>query len=255
MRIYADESGTHGDSAWLVIGMLFVPDHALLHPALCGIKDNLGYLNQSPKHSARYKETHYADFRSPRDAAVGKGWIDRFLLSQSVFRCVVVEWSIYQGRFFGTPFEEDALKKRRAYKKWAEMLLQPEVYLLRDAGFYLDRLGVLYGYDVLTHLRERFTLDENGVRWPRPRIKDFQAADSWKDANQCLQLCDLLVGCVGQGLTPSTTQAKLETSAYLYEKLEPYGVRDKSPGYWRGYAQGKLSDHFPRFSEWFWKPR
>jgi hypothetical protein len=29
--------------------------------------------------------------------------------------------------YFGDPFEPDALKKRRAYKKWAEMLLHPEL--------------------------------------------------------------------------------------------------------------------------------
>jgi len=97
--------------------------------------------------------------------------------------------------------------------------------------------------------------DEHGTPWPRSRIKEFQAADSWKDANQCLQLCDLLVGCVNQGLAPSTNEAKLETTAYLYEKLKPYGVKDKAPGFWRGYAQSQLSKHFPRFSEWFWKPK
>ena len=38
MPIYVDEAGTHSDE-WLVIGMLFVPDHGLLHPDLCAIKD------------------------------------------------------------------------------------------------------------------------------------------------------------------------------------------------------------------------
>jgi len=60
---------------------------------------------------------------------------------------VVIEWAIFEGRHFGGPFEPDALKKRRAYKKWAEMLLQPEVGALTNAQFYLDRLRILYGYD------------------------------------------------------------------------------------------------------------
>jgi len=38
MRIYIDESGTHGKD-WLVIGMLFVPDHGPVHSALCEAKD------------------------------------------------------------------------------------------------------------------------------------------------------------------------------------------------------------------------
>jgi hypothetical protein len=50
-RIYVDESGTHSDH-WLIIGMLFVPDHGPLHSALCKVKDDHGYLNTSPKQHA-----------------------------------------------------------------------------------------------------------------------------------------------------------------------------------------------------------
>lgn len=55
MRIYADESGTHSEE-WLVIGMLFVPNHGALHPELCRVKDRLGYFNGSKKYAAVYKE-------------------------------------------------------------------------------------------------------------------------------------------------------------------------------------------------------
>ena len=44
VRIYVDESGTHGEQ-WLVIGVLFVPDHAQLHAMLCKVKQDGGYLN------------------------------------------------------------------------------------------------------------------------------------------------------------------------------------------------------------------
>lgn len=229
MRIYADESGTHSEE-WLVIGMLFVPDHGKLHSDLCKIKDEFQYFN-SGKKTARYKETHFNDLKSDRDAKLGKRWIDRFLVSRSVLRSVVIDWSIYEGRHFGGPFEEEALKKRKAYKKWAEMLLQPEVSEFRNATFYLDHLRIIYGYDVLHHLEDRFTKNYLG---DNPWIKEFQAVDSWKDAHQCLQLCDMLVGCIYQKLVPSTNLIKLEVMDYLYTALKPYGVRDRSVGYWRG---------------------
>lgn len=41
-RIYIDESGTHEGSDWLLIGMLFVPQHAELHKALCAAKESEG---------------------------------------------------------------------------------------------------------------------------------------------------------------------------------------------------------------------
>ncbi len=256
MRIYADESGTHGHD-WLVIGMLFLPNHASLHRDLCRIKEDAGYLNRQPRRTrnARYKETHFSAFRAWKDAEIAERWIDRFLASQSVFRSIVVDWSIFQPKYFGKVFDPDALKKRRAYKKWAEMLLQPEISRIRNAVFYLDRLRILHGYDVLDHLQYHFSHDGLGRKRKKPRILEFKAAQSWKDANQCLQLCDLLVGCVYQSLNPSTNKAKLRVTDYLYDKLRDYGVRDRSPGFWKQFAEARVSDHFPKFSEWFWKPK
>ena len=72
-RIYVDESGTHSDE-WLVIGMLFVPDHGRLHSDLCRVKENKSYFNKSPRRNARYKETHLTGFKSERDVEVAKGW-------------------------------------------------------------------------------------------------------------------------------------------------------------------------------------
>ena len=125
-RIYVDESGTHGDK-WLIIGMLFVPTHGILQSELCKAKDVHGYLNTSPKRSAKYKEIHLTGFKSSRDVSVAKDWIDLFVRHDCYFRAVVVDWSIWDGRHFGGPFEPEALKKRRAYKKWAEMLLHAEL--------------------------------------------------------------------------------------------------------------------------------
>ena len=78
MRLYIDESGTHGGD-WLVIGMLFVPDHGPLHSALCSVKEQQKYFNGRLDRKARYKETHFAEFKKNRDAVMAKAWIDRFL--------------------------------------------------------------------------------------------------------------------------------------------------------------------------------
>ncbi len=250
-RIYADESGTHG-GGWLIIGMLFVPDHGQLHSDLCAAKEKAEYFNSGPR-KARYKELHFAGLKSRRDAEVSEAWIHCFLASGGVYRSVVVDWSIYEGRHFGGPFDPDALKKRRAYKKWAELLLQPEIGGLSNARFYLDKLRIMYGYDVVQSLKERFQNDEHGEARSRPRITEFQATESWKDANQCLQLSDLLTGCVYQSLVPSTNPTKLRVTNHLYEKLQAHGVKDRRPSYWRGFGS-HIRKHFPKFSQWFWRP-
>jgi hypothetical protein len=155
------------------------------------------------------------------------------------------------------PFEPEALKKRRAYKKWAEMLLQPELKSpdgsprFWNAAFYLDKLRILYGYDVLDHLRVRFTAE---CRGSSPYIESFQHTDSWKDANQCLQLCDLLTGCTYQSLVPAKSAEKSDMRAYLDQTLARLGVHRNAPAFWRQYAQNTLTQHFPKFSAWFWRP-
>jgi hypothetical protein len=98
------------------------------------VKDACGYLNASPKISAKYKEIHLTGFRSQRDVDVAKGWLDAFMLHQCYFRCVVVDWSIWDGKYFGSAFEPESLKKRRAYKKRAEMLLHPELKNVEESG-------------------------------------------------------------------------------------------------------------------------
>ena len=255
-RIYADESGTHSDT-WLIIGMLFVPEHGCLHAELCAAKDQVGYSNNSPKRNARYKETHLTDFRSNRDVAVAKAWIDLFVKHSCYYRCVVINWTRWDGKHFGGAFEPEDLKKRRAYKKWAELLLQPELKRptsgapIYHARFFLDRLTIMYGYDVLRHLEERFLQNYAGES---PYIEEFQHVDSWRDAHQCLQLCDLLTGCVHQGLTPAKSPYKLAARDYFLERMAQFGVKTLKPGFWRQYASSTLTSHFPKFSAWFWTP-
>ncbi len=255
-RIYLDESGTHTQT-WLLIGALFVPDHAALHPALCKVKDDLVYFNKSSKRNARYKETHLTDFRSPRDVLVAQRWFDLFIQHNCFYRCIAIDWAQWDSSYFGGPFEPEALKRRRGYKKWAEMLLHPELRNpsygpIYHAKLYLDRLLIAYGYDVLDHLEDRFTRNYEGQS---PYIDEFQHTDSWRDANQCLQLCDLLTGCIFQSLQPSQQQEKLQTRDALIAALQAMNIRDLSPKFWKQYEAKSLRTHFPKFNIWYWRPQ
>ena len=257
MRIYIDESGTHAHE-WLVIGILMVPDHGPLHSALCAAKDDLEYFNKSKKYSSKYKETHLTKFRSDRDLAVAKEWIDIFLRHNCYYRSMVIDWSIWDGKYFGDAFESVELKKRRAYKKWTEMLISPEIRTSEGdpkfyhAKLYLDRLLAVRGYDVLDHLRNKFTENYQGEA---PFIDDFQHTDSWRDANQCLQLCDLLTGVIYQQLVPAKRGGeKVKARDYAVAKFSSLGVENFSPGFWRQYAPRTLNKHFPKFSVRYWQP-
>ncbi len=252
-----DESGTHSDE-YLIIGMLFVPDHGPFHSKLIKVKEARGYYNRSPKRKAQYKETHFTKFKSKRDVDVLSDWMDVFVASDAWFRCIIIDWSIWDGSHFGNPFEPSALKKRRAYKKWAELLLQPEFSSplrghrpIRNAQLYLDRLRITYGYDVLDALEERFTSKYEG---DRPFIKSFQHTPSWKDANQALQLCDAMVGSIYQALVPSRSEVKLAARDMVASKLSPFGVDRLDLGFWRQWHPSTLRQRLPRFCAWVWVP-
>ena len=180
-----------------------------------------------------------------------------FFKSSAYFRCVVIDWGIWDGSYFGDPFEPEALKKRRAYKKWAEMLLQPElcgpesVSHIVDARLFLDRLLITSGYDVLDHLEERFTRNYRGNA---PYIREYQHTDSWRDANQALQLCDLLTGCIFNSLCPSSRGVKIDTVNYLDQQLKERNEGELSGKYWRQFAPNSLGKHHKKFSAWFWQP-
>ena len=256
-HIYLDESGTH-NTRWLFIGALFVPDHGALHSALCKDKEELKYWNTSPKRNARYREVHLTAFRSPTDVAIAKRWIDQFTRHACFYRCIAIDWDMWDSKYFGGTFEPESLKRNRAYKKWVEMLLQPELKTptlgrpIAGAKLYLDRLRIVQEYNVVEELRQRFTRNYKGEI---PYIEKFEYADSWRDAHQCLQMCDLLTGCLYQAVCPAVKSAKRETHAYLEHVLRQYNIECLETKFWRGYAGHSLRKHFPKFNVWFWQPQ
>lgn len=256
VRIYVDESGTHA-AEWFLVGMLFVPDHGKLHARLCDVKRRLEYFNRSPKRKARFREAHLAEFKSQRDLELAKAWFDAFVEDSCYFRAVVVDWSIWEPNYFGQWDEPEALKRRRAYKKWAEMLLHPELkepsleHGIYNARLMLDRLRIMHGYDILDHLRERFTKNYSGES---PYIESFEHVQSWRDAHQCLQLCDLLVGSVYQALVPSTKKIKSSVPDLLLESLADSGVTSLEPKFWRQFDDTSIRKRFQKFSLWYWRP-
>lgn len=165
---------------------------------------------------------------------------------------------MWDGRKFGDAFEPDTLKKRRAYKKWCELVLQPELSTpleggpIRGAELYLDRLRIAYGYDVIDHLEQRFAPPPE-FRGKTPYITKFQHTASWRDANQCLQLGDLLLGCVKQELMPSQRPQQEELRSYLADRLRPLGISHLGAGFWKQYHPKSLREKLPKFSVWFWQ--
>ena len=251
--MYLDEAGTHDDAEWLVIGMLFVPSHGPLHADLLSVKKSLQFLNRTTR-NASYAEFSLKNCRNAKSARVGQGFVDAFCSHDCYFRCLAFEWSMWRGKYFGQAFESDALKKRRAYKKWCEMLLHGERGALHLTDLILDELRIVRQYDVLDALKDRFTMNYRGEC---PWIKRFVHAKSWQDEHQCLQLCDLLTGGVYRALTRCDNHARSVVDHLRSKLLQIEGPRPILLGeasHWKGFHRRTLREHFPKFSQWVWKP-
>lgn len=233
--------------------MLFVRAHGPLHAELLATKQRLAYLNTGAK-SARFAEFSLKHCRNPKAASVGKAFADAFIKHDCYFRSLAFDWSQWHGKYFGKPFDADALKKRRAYKKWCELLIHGETQNLNHSDLYLDELRIVRQYDVLNELQLRFTKNYKG---DTPWIRKFVHAKSWQDEHQCLQLCDLLTGAVYRALAGADGHAKevvthLETTLLQFPSPKPIKLGHES--YWRGFHKSTLTQHFPKFSQWIWTP-
>ncbi len=255
-HIYVDEAGTHDDAPWLVIGMLFVRKHGRLHSALLKAQEDIQHYNTKPNRSVKYAEFSLKDCRGPgKRVEVGKRFAEVFLTNDCYFRSIVFDWSIWNSSKFGDPFETQAQKKRRAYKKWCELLIHHERYNLCNTDLYLDELKIVSGYDVLDHLKMRFTENYEGGK---PWIRRFVHAKSWHDEQQCLQLCDLLTGGIYRRLVGETSSGGKIVVEHLAAALSNYPgpkpIRLGQASYWKMFHKRTLTDHFPKFSQWHWLP-
>ncbi len=255
-HIYVDEAGTHDDAPWLVIGMLFVKQHGRLHSSLLKVQEEEKHFNAKANRAARYAEFSLKKCRGPgKRVEVGKRFAEEFVKHDCYFRSFVLDWSIWDSSKFGNPFESQALKKRRAYKKWCELLLHHERFNLCNTDLYLDELRIVREYDVLDDLKMRFTDNYAGTS---PWIRRFIHAKSWHDEQQCLQLCDLLTGGIYRSLCTERSTGSSIVVEHLGSVLEQFPTGKKirlgDHKYWKQFHKKTLTKHFPKFSQWHWLP-
>ena len=140
--------------------------------------------------------------------------------------------------------ERPALLKARAYKKFTEMLLHPNVMQVKDAVFLADELTRCRGDEFLERISERFNR-AGGKR----TFRHLAEVSSKICSYQCLQVCDLLLGCVLNNLKPTANKHKNRIREYLCEKLD---VSSFLPSPWEHTSLREIRDRRPKFNVWHW---
>jgi hypothetical protein len=131
------------------------------------------------------------------------------------------------------------------------MLLHPFVAGLNDAVLIADDLKRCRGDAFLEMIVQRF--NPEGAE---PTFRHVTQVSSSLRQYQCLQVCDLLLGCVLNNLAPPGNQYKIDIRTYLCEKLD---VSNFLRTTWRDIRLDDVIASCPSFHVWYWnakkKPR
>lgn len=240
MKVYFDESYDN-ERHYLLYGALFVPPSSTLHQRILGIRQEMNYR----------PEVKYTRCRNERALRVYKRVIDAFVEDPAYFRCVVVDQHGFDYSKFAQPHESTTIAQARAYKKFAEMLLDKHLDGVENAVFLADRLTRCDGDEFLERIRDRFN--------PPDRVPTFRHLDevsSSIEEYQSLQVCDLLLGCVLNNLKPPTNRFKNDIRKYLCGRLH---VPNFLLSTWKDMSLSVAQKSSTKFNVWYWsaknKPR
>lgn len=249
MLIYFDESYDQNNT-YLLFGALFNPHPKFLHRKMLGIKRANNFRNSD----GSWTEVKYNTCYSQERFLIYKEILNAFFDSTSWFRCLVVKQSELDLSFFGKPHEGESIKRARAYKKFAEMLISFNVKDTVQNVLLTDNMSRCEGDKFVECMKEIFCVPafaESRGKYTTT-LKEIKEVDSSLEQYQVIQVCDLLLGCVLNDLIPAKNSWKNEIRKYLKSNLE---IDSFSSSFWRKFKKTDLEISYPKMNIWHWKPR
>ena len=248
MIIYFDETYDNGHD-YLILAALFNPSHRSIHRAFMRQKRLLGFCNAD----GTTKELKYTLIKRQNVLEMARRAVDVFVNSDSFFRCIVIDQSRMDVDHFGKPQEPESLKRARAYKKFAELLIARNCGKVTDATLLVDELTRCKGDKFIERMKDEFCIPfQSHSQTAAPVLTDVMEIRSHLDQYHVNQINDVLAGCVLNNLKPAQNDFKNAIRNYLINKL---GVADLLESTW-GRFNFKLSQTvYPKFNIWYWRPQ
>ncbi|HET8761322.1 MAG TPA: hypothetical protein VFN94_09645, partial [Nitrospiria bacterium] len=234
----------------LLLGALFNPHPKFLHRKMIEIKDRIGWKRPNGK----YAEIKYNICGDQTALTVATEVIDAFFESTSWYRCIAIDQKNRMDlNRFGGPHEGEEIKKARAYKKFAELLLAHNTENIVDGVLLTDELTRCKGDLFHPLLHELFaTPNANySLGKGKPTLKHIDDVKSDVDHYQVSQVNDLLTGCVLNNLCPPQNKKKIALREHLIQRLGRKNLLEET---WGQYSKGYVERNSPKFNIWYWKP-
>ena len=157
MIIYLDESYDWRGVYFLLGGLFVLSDHDVFLESFNSVKREEGFVR--PDGSLR--ELKYSRIKYPKSERAAVKALQTFKAHRCYFRAVIVPQAQFDLGYFGKSYEPEKIKRARAYKKFAEMLIEYNTPELTDGILFADNLtrckGALeHGDEFVEVMRERF---------------------------------------------------------------------------------------------------
>ena len=127
------------------------------------------------------------------------------------------------------------IKKARADKKYAEMLISSNTKHTVNGVLLTDELTRCNGDEFIEKMKETFCIPGSEFSWGKkdPTLKDVMDVRSDKEEYQVMQ-------------------RKNEIRKYLLKNL---GISTLKETYWSQFKRWESEDNHPKFNVWYWKPK
>ncbi|MBI4743294.1 MAG: DUF3800 domain-containing protein [Actinobacteria bacterium] len=249
MLIYFDESYDQNHD-YLLLGALFNPHSRYLHKELSTIKNKANFRDKN----GSFKEIKYSNCKNKEYYQMCKLVIDSFMKSTSWFRAIVIRQELINYDFFGKPNEPEKIKKARAYKKFAEMLISFNTENLVNGVLLVDDLTRCDEDKFIEVMKDVFATPNcnHSLEKSTPTLKEILPVESKKEQYQVIQICDLLLGCILNNLYPTQNRYKNEIRQYLVKCLQAPSLL---PDFWGDFSKMNMESKFPKYGIWYWKPK
>ena len=269
MIIYLDES-YDWQGTYFLLGALFVrPDHDVLLASFNNIKREEGFARADGSlRELKYKKIKYANHERAAIKA-----IQAFKAQQRYFRAVIVPQASFDLSYYGKSYEPEKIKRARAYKKFAEMLIEYNTPRLTDGVLFADYLtrckgGLGRGDEFVEVMKQRFVYPVDEGLSIKSKLKHISEVQSHHPNYALLQVCDVLLGCTLNGILkirkgPGVTEKNVVT-ARMKEILE---IPSYERTYWQDFSKLYIREYRERMNAeqsseathykyrlWFWRP-
>lgn len=248
MIIYFDETYNVSNTKYLILGALVNPHSKFLHRRLSEIKRKNKFINSD----GSFREIKYNYCKTQEYYEVCKQAIDAFFESTSWFRCIVINQDKFDLNRFGKIYEPDKIKRARAYKKFAELLICHNTENVQGGILLTDELTRCSKDLFIEKMKELFCTSGSNYSEKKkiPTLTRIEEISSHLEQYQVIQVCDLLIGCVLNNLLPTKNKFKNLIREYLAKKL---GVKNLLPESWSKYSKTLVEEYYPKFNIWYLK--